>query len=104
MNGEGGNISRARSKGLRVFWEDPSAPDITILNLSAPKSLQMNVINKTQFLEFNPLYLGVPFSMCMLKKKEKAMATHFSTLAWKTPWMEELGRLQSMGLLRVGHD
>ena len=35
---------------------------------------------------------------------EKAMAPHFSTLAWQIPWMEEPGRLQSMGLLRVGHD
>ena len=35
---------------------------------------------------------------------EKAMATHSSTLAWKIPWMEELGRLQSMGSLGVGHD
>ena len=32
------------------------------------------------------------------------MAPHSSTLAWKIPWMEEPGRLQSMGLLRVGHD
>ena len=32
------------------------------------------------------------------------MAPHSSTLAWKTPWMEEPGRLQSLGLLRVGHD
>ena len=32
------------------------------------------------------------------------MAPHSSTLAWKIPWMEELGRLQSMGSLRVGHD
>ena len=35
---------------------------------------------------------------------EKAMAPHFSTLAWKMPWMEEPGGLQSMGLLRIGHD
>ena len=35
---------------------------------------------------------------------EKAMAPHSSTLAWKIPWMEEPGRLQSMGTLRVGHD
>ena len=34
---------------------------------------------------------------------EKAMATHSSTLAWKIPWMEEPGRLQSMGSRRVGH-
>ena len=32
------------------------------------------------------------------------MATHSSTLAWKIPWMEKPGRLQSMGLQRVGHD
>ena len=35
---------------------------------------------------------------------EKAMATHSSTLAWKIPWMEEPGRLQSVGSQRVGHD
>ena len=35
---------------------------------------------------------------------EKEMTTHSSTLAWKIPWMEELGRLQSMGSQRVGHD
>ena len=35
---------------------------------------------------------------------EKAMASHSSILAWKIPWTEEPGRLQSMGLLRVGHD
>ena len=35
---------------------------------------------------------------------EKAMATHSSTLAWKIPWMEEPGGLQSMGSQRVGHD
>ena len=35
---------------------------------------------------------------------EKAMATHFSTLAWEIPGMEEPGRLQSIGLSRVGHD
>ena len=32
------------------------------------------------------------------------MAPHSSTLAWKTPWTKEPGRLQSMGSLRVGHD
>ena len=35
---------------------------------------------------------------------EKEMATHSSTLAWRIPWMEEPGRLQSMGSQRVGHD
>ena len=35
---------------------------------------------------------------------EEAMATHSSTLAWKMPWMEGPGGLQSMGSLGVGHD
>ena len=35
---------------------------------------------------------------------EKEMATHSSTLAWKIPWMEEPGRLQSVGLQRVELD
>ena len=35
---------------------------------------------------------------------EKAIAPHSNTLAWKIPWMKEPGGLQSMELLRVGHD
>ena len=35
---------------------------------------------------------------------EKALSAHPSTLAWKIPWMDEPGRLQSMELQRVGHD
>ena len=35
---------------------------------------------------------------------EKEMATHSSTLAWRIPWMEEPGRLQSTGSQRVGHN
>ena len=35
---------------------------------------------------------------------EKAMVTHSSTLAWRIPWTEEPGRLQSMGSLRVRYD
>ena len=35
---------------------------------------------------------------------EKEMATHSSTLAWRIPWMEEPGKLQSMEQQRVGHD
>ena len=37
-------------------------------------------------------------------KVEKAMAPHSSTLAWKIPWTEEPGGLQSKGSLRVGYD
>ena len=47
----------------------------------------------------NHLFKYFPFY-----SSEKAMAPHSSTLAWKIPWMEEPGRLQSMGSLGVGHD
>ena len=43
-------------------------------------------------------------SSLLYTQVEKAMATHSSTLAWKIPWTEEPGRLQSMGSRRVRHD
>ena len=46
-------------------------------------------------VKFGPTYIYI---------EEKAMAPHSSTLAWKIPWTEEPGRLQSMGSLRVRHD
>ena len=49
---------------------------------------------------FLPLLVWVLLALC----SEKAMAPHSSTLAWKIPWAEEPGRLQSMGSRRVGHD
>ena len=59
-------------------------------------SLQSDAKSLTNYCDLNsdPLWL----------KSEKAMAPHSSTLAWKIPWMEKSGRLQSMGSLRVGHD
>ena len=42
--------------------------------------------------------------MMLHVSSEKAMAPHSSTFAWKIPWMEEPGRLQSMGSQRVRHD
>ena len=39
-----------------------------------------------------------------VRQRRQWQAPHSSTLAWKIPWMEEPGRLQSMGSLRVGHD
>ena len=46
------------------------------------------------------LIFEIPSSVIL----ENAMAPHFSTLAWRIPWMEEPGELQSMGSLRVRHD
>ena len=50
------------------------------------------------------LGIGVVLTAVYGLSSEKAMAPHSSTLAWKIPWTEEPGRLQSMGSLRVGHD
>ena len=52
---------------------------------------------------YNPEILLSLFGTSLLFQ-EKAMATHCSTLAWKIPWTEEPGGLQSMGLLRVRHN
>ena len=56
-----------------------------------------------QFKSINSLVLSLPHSPT-LTSVEKAMATHSSTLAWKIPWTEEPGRLQSMVSLRVEHN
>ena len=46
----------------------------------------------------------LPTKVHLVKAMEKAVAPHSSTIAWKIPWMEEPGRLQSMGSLRVRYD
>ena len=61
---------------------------------------QLRMIKKLYLL----LYICYLQSKYMVGGSEKAMATHSSTLAWKIPWTEEPGRLQSMGSLGVGHD
>ena len=50
------------------------------------------------------LLLGRKVTTNLDSISEKAMAPHSSTLAWKIPWMQEPGRLQSMGSLRVSHN
>ena len=53
---------------------------------------------------FNSFVLKVITDMYVLFALDKEMATHSSTPAWKITWMEEPGRLQSMGSQRVRHD
>ena len=60
--------------------------------------------NLKQGLHHCPVSSLVIFYYRLIRVMEKAMATHSSPLAWKIPWMEEPGRLQSTGSLRVGHD
>ena len=49
-------------------------------------------------------YLQIISDKHLVSKMEKAMAPHSSTLAWRIPWTEEPGRLQSMGSQTVEHD
>jgi len=51
-----------------------------------------------------PAFISFLFDNNHTNILEKAMASHSSTLAWRIPWTEEPGRLQSLGSLRVGHD
>ena len=60
-------------------------------------------VNKWQ-RAMNPLYTYHIYIYMQIYILEKAMAPHSSTLAWKIPWTEEPGRLQTMGSRRVGHD
>jgi len=57
---------------------------------------------KVQIRKARKVILG--FGNIHIISPEKAMTPDSSTLAWKIPWAEEPGRLQSMGSLRVGHD
>ena len=70
----------------------------------SPSPFQPSRLIQSSCLSFlshtaNPHWLSI-LHMVM----EKAMAPYSSTLAWKIPWTEEPGRLQSMGSRRVGHD
>ena len=71
-------------------------------DLIAYKSQNASICEAHQGIHFFRTYILLDISSKTVV--EKAMATHSSTLAWKIPWMEGPGRLQSMGLLGVGHD
>ena len=57
---------------------------------------KLPVMQETQVMQVRSLNQEDP--------QEEGMATHSSILAWRSPWTEEPGGLQSMGLGRVGHD
>ena len=103
------------------FWR---AGNVPILDRGKKTSAHFVIIHWTAhlgLLYFLSVYYGVSQVLTVVKNLlakqemgvqslgwedllEKEMATHSSTLAWKIPWMEEPGRLQSMGLQRVRHD
>jgi len=59
-----------------------------------PRNIKSDIVSTVSHL----------FAMELWDRTEKTIAPHSNTLAWKIPWTEEPGRLQSMGSLRVGHD
>ena len=75
-------------------------PRIIIVFLPRSKCLLISWLQLPSTVIFEPKKIK-PATVSIL---EKAMALHSSTLVWKIPWMEEPGRLQSMGSQRVGHD
>ena len=79
----------------RVFWKN-----VDIDFILSPKT----AMNPGGFQEAICTCFLCHFFQLSIVIKEKAMATHSSTLAWQIPWMEELGRLQSMESLGVWHD
>ena len=80
---------------LKISWQHPHSAFILLKYLSGlttPWWLRRSTMRETQVQSLgweDPL--------------EKEMAIHSSTIAWKIPWTEEPGRLQSMGSQRVGH-
>ena len=90
----------------------PSTPLFTCFPGSFPLSSPFPTPSPLSFPlcflpSFSPSYHCIEWCVSVIKAlgfwAEKAMATHSSTLAWKIPWTEEPGGLQSMGSLRVGH-
>ena len=66
--------------------------------------LHVHMSPRLFFLSCSLIIYSCHKSYIYVHPSEKALAPHSSTLAWKIPWMEEPGGLQSMGSLRVGHD
>ena len=74
-------------------------------NLLRLKQEEIEIMNNPiTSTEIGAVIKNLPKSKSPGPDAEKAMAPHSSTLAWKIPWTEEPGRLQSMGSQRVGHD
>ena len=85
---------------LNLFSAHFSMVSATSCSFTTPPPFSFpSLPNSLHNLESNRLFL-----MSLIFFWEKAMAPHSSTLAWKIPWTEKPGRLQSMGLLGIGHD
>ena len=86
------NVRSMNQGKLKMIKEEMARVNIDVLEISELKWTGMGEFNSDD----NYVYY--------YEQAEKAMAPHSSTRAWKIPWAEEPGRLQSMGSRRVGHD
>ena len=106
----GRNINNLRyADGITLMAESEEALKSLLMKVkkeSEEVGFKFN-IQKTKIMASSPItswqYMGKQWRTLFLGGS-KAMAPHSSTLAWKIPWTEEPGGLQSMGSHRVGHD
>ena len=89
-----------RIKCLLIPWLQ--SPSTVILESKKTKPVTVSIISPS--ISHEVMEPDAKILVYILSFSEKAMAPHSSTLAWKIPWTEDPGRLQSMGLRRVGHD
>ena len=81
-------------------FQDPGIESKSLMSPALAGGFFGWINNKVLSVEHRELY-SISYDKL---EAEKAMAPHSSSLAWKIPWVEEPGRLQSMGSLGVGHD
>ena len=81
------------------LWHNSPVPLLTLKNLPNGASLVAQRIKHLPAMQETWVQsLGREYPL------EEEMVTHFSILAWKSPWTEKPGELQSMGFQRVGHN
>ena len=88
-----------------IIMDEPFVPSLLQTSLSTKTfSFKKQPSPLLHSISFPDLFILFSFITVQHMELEKAMAAHSSTLAWKIPWTEEPGRLQSMGSHRVGHN
>ena len=87
-----------RLKRLPAMWETP------VRSLGQEDPLEKEIATHSSMEKEMATHSSMEKEMATHSSMEKEMATHSSILAWRVPWTEEPGRLQSTGSQRVGHD